>query len=299
MRKQGKHAIAYVVIALIIIVAFGEGYAAAPKVKLVVNPKNREVYAGSGRVAITVESPGKDLTFIWELSGPGTLEGRGAARFYIPPETIDEKSVRATVTVAVKDKAGQETKKSVTITILPNPLQSPITSPGAEPTAKRGLSKTTMVALGAGAVAAFAGGIALASGGDGDGAEQSPMSTPTPEPTPTPACTGDELGGACWHLGPLGQSCHEVCAPRGGYDEATRTYAGSEGTVDQCEQVLELLDAPPNEDPRFVPYNNPCGCYVWVQYAHGIMRYYWHRAVGTTTAECAGSERRRACACNW
>jgi hypothetical protein len=55
---------------------------------------------------------------------------------------------------------------------------------------------------------------------------------------------GVAVGGACWFLGETGQSCTEVCAAVGfPYDEATRTYAGSDGTDEHCDLVLDALGA--------------------------------------------------------
>lgn len=57
--------------------------------------------------------------------------------------------------------------------------------------------------------------------------------------------SGASVGGATWFLGEPDQSCADVCAARGlQYDEATRTFAGSEGTSEQCNAVLNALGAP-------------------------------------------------------
>lgn len=61
---------------------------------------------------------------------------------------------------------------------------------------------------------------------------------------------GVEVGGACWFLSESGQSCSDVCAAVGfPYNEATRTYAGSDGTNAHCEEVLDALGQP--GDPVF------------------------------------------------
>ncbi len=53
------------------------------------------------------------------------------------------------------------------------------------------------------------------------------------------ASGGASEGGACWFLGGSGQSCATACAAVGlSYDEATRTFAGSEGTNGNCAAVL-------------------------------------------------------------
>src|SRR5690348_15950352 len=64
-----------------------------------------------------------------------------------------------------------------------------------------------------------------------------PSPTPLPAPAPPPACTGMVIGGYCWHLSALNQSCTEVCAALGGSDAATINYVGSGGTIDNCKAV--------------------------------------------------------------
>jgi cysteine-rich repeat protein len=54
--------------------------------------------------------------------------------------------------------------------------------------------------------------------------------------------SGAWVGGACWFLGDAGASCAETCAGAGlGYDDATRTVAGSSGTNASCTSVLSAL----------------------------------------------------------
>ena len=53
---------------------------------------------------------------------------------------------------------------------------------------------------------------------------------------------GVEVGGACWFASAAGASCGDTCSAAGMvYDDATRTYAGSEGTNGACEQVWAAL----------------------------------------------------------
>jgi hypothetical protein len=67
---------------------------------------------------------------------------------------------------------------------------------------------------------------------------------PPPAACAGTACTGAEVGGACWFLG-IGLDCNEVCAFEGlAYSEATRTFAGSDGTAAACEAVLDGVGAP-------------------------------------------------------
>jgi len=167
-RKSLKLSIAVVVIASYIMLLFGEGYAAAPTVKLVVNPDTTDVYAGSEPVVLTAETSGSGLTFKWELQGPGKIEGKGSEISYIVPETIRGVSAQATITVTVTDEAGQEITETVTFNILASKTPAP------KP-AKKGMSMGTKVALGVGAAALLGGGIALAAGGGGDDNDNGPF----------------------------------------------------------------------------------------------------------------------------
>lgn len=73
---------------------------------------------------------------------------------------------------------------------------------------------------------------------------------------PTPPCAGVELGGACWFLSPMGDDCDATCQAFGlNYDEATRTFAGSDGTNANCEAVMNALGAEGSGAPF---ENNAC-----------------------------------------
>jgi hypothetical protein len=152
---------------------FGDGYAAALAVKLIINPNQTDVTAGSEPVALTAKATGTGLTYKWELKGPGKIEGAGSAVFYNVPATIEGKSAQAIVTVTVTDASGQETTETVTFNILPGKTTAPakVEPPKAE---KKGMSTGTKVAIGAGALALVGGGIALAAGG-GDNKKEEPF----------------------------------------------------------------------------------------------------------------------------
>ena len=57
--------------------------------------------------------------------------------------------------------------------------------------------------------------------------------------------TGKQVVGdlpGCWFLGGVGQSCTEVCTSKAlVYDEKTRTVAGSDGTMDNCMTLQNIL----------------------------------------------------------
>ena len=65
--------------------------------------------------------------------------------------------------------------------------------------------------------------------------------------TPQLTCNGTTVGGlaGCWYLGGLGQSCTTTCATAG-YNEFTRTVAGSDGNYEACASILAALGAPGN-----------------------------------------------------
>ena len=121
---------------LLLVIIFGSiglmfrgSWAAALTAQLVVNPNRTEVFAGSNRIALTTKAAGTQLTFKWELQGPGKLEGRGPAVFYLPPETIEKDSELAKITVTVTDKTGQESTETVTFKILAPPPSTPHLTP--------------------------------------------------------------------------------------------------------------------------------------------------------------------------
>ena len=62
-----------------------------------------------------------------------------------------------------------------------------------------------------------------------------------PLPPKPPKCSGVQIGGACWYQSGPGQSCKSVCSARGGYDSATKSYAGSGGSNAKCQSVLDGL----------------------------------------------------------
>jgi formylglycine-generating enzyme required for sulfatase activity len=130
----------FIVMALHMGLVIGACSAAAPTIKLVVNPNATNFSLGSDPVVLTVLARGKNLTFTWKLAGPGTLEGEGSAVFYHFPETIAGPSAQAQITVTVITETGEESSESVTFTILtpphqaPTPAPSPTLSPTSKPT---------------------------------------------------------------------------------------------------------------------------------------------------------------------
>jgi hypothetical protein len=59
-----------------------------------------------------------------------------------------------------------------------------------------------------------------------------------------PDCAGALLGGICWYLGALAQSCNQVCASRGGFNSAATAVIGTPeqgGNIESCSALMELV----------------------------------------------------------
>lgn len=104
-------------------------------------------------------------------------------------------------------------------------------------------------------------------------------------------CAGAEVAGACWYLGAEDASCEDVCGAHGGFDPATQTFAGSDGTDLQCSEVLESLGAPGGTVTPLSGSGIGVGCVV----DHLGARY--RVSDVPTTADATYSLARRACAC--
>lgn len=105
---------------------------------------------------------------------------------------------------------------------------------------------------------------------------------------------GKRVGNECWYYGAVGQSCDGRCADDGlTYSNATRSYAGSDGTFAQCTRVLDALGAPATPSTGD---DGDCqdgwGCYFDTGVAGRV------RCTGlVTTGATSTLDGRRACAC--
>lgn len=107
------------------------------------------------------------------------------------------------------------------------------------------------------------------------------------------SCAGQSVGGHCWYLGAAAESCSTVCASHGGYNSATRSYAGASGSTANCEAVLTALNAPGST----VTSDNTCPVALECVYSVATML----RIQCTNGAESAAASNAagvRACACN-
>ncbi|MDJ0766559.1 MAG: hypothetical protein QNJ97_26530 [Myxococcota bacterium] len=109
-------------------------------------------------------------------------------------------------------------------------------------------------------------------------------------------CGGLEVDEFCWYFGQAGLSCDTVCADHGGYHEATRTYAGSNGTNAQCNDLLTAFGAASTftTDGTFEEGEGQgLGCAEWDNSQR------WRTIDPPTDSGGSSSAYRRVCACQW
>jgi len=110
----------------------------------------------------------------------------------------------------------------------------------------------------------------------------------------TTGCTGVRYRSHCWHLSHFDESCTEVCATKGGYDDATRTVAGDLGSLADCDAVLALLGRDGNISEGTAEVVGGVGCVA----APFATTNFWITSP-ITTADAAWSSGERACACEY
>ena len=76
---------------------------------------------------------------------------------------------------------------------------------------------------------------------DADSSAEAEAEAEAEADTPPGPCAGRAVGGACWYLSAEERNCDDACSSHGGYNEATRTYAGSSGTNANCDEALDAL----------------------------------------------------------
>jgi hypothetical protein len=109
-----------------------------------------------------------------------------------------------------------------------------------------------------------------------------------------PSCGGAEAEGLCWYFGEANVSCEAVCANRGGYDAATRTYAGSDGSASNCRNIFRVLNIP--LDDFFETTQGGLGCFA-ILTTTGNYFGYWDTQPTTAAATSVTPGRRRICGC--
>jgi hypothetical protein len=113
-------------------------------------------------------------------------------------------------------------------------------------------------------------------------------------------CDGAVVGGFCWWFGQNNESCDQVCADHGLYNDATLSFAGSGGSDANCGQVLTAVGASnPTPVSAVATLNGMSGLGCGSDYSGTATSY---RLTSTTTASASsagnGTSFRRACACN-
>ena len=110
---------------------------------------------------------------------------------------------------------------------------------------------------------------------------------------------GVKVDGNCWFLGGRSQSCTDVCTSIGATcdDEgATRHYAGSGGSAQNCETVLTALDMTPSQ---VYTSSGDQGCVINDTFFHEYWKGSQQPAPSLTTCDAATEGQLvRACACN-
>jgi hypothetical protein len=127
------------------------------------------------------------------------------------------------------------------------------------------------------------------------------------QPTPAPCPSGSVgVGGACWFYGPPSASCAQVCGGLGlSYDDATRTFAGSEGSFANCTLVKDTINSAGLGSCDPLPISglncttlggNPgIGCHCAPEF--GFLVALVRCTAPTTTSSAAIVNRARYCAC--
>lgn len=111
---------------------------------------------------------------------------------------------------------------------------------------------------------------------------------------PADPCSGIEVGEFCWYLGAEDLSCDVVCADHGGYQLATRTYSGSDGSPENCRDLLGSLGL--IVEDFYETTQGGIGCFA-IQITSGNYYGYWDTQPTTASATSATPGRRRVCAC--
>jgi len=140
---------------------------------------------------------------------------------------------------------------------------------------------------------------------DAGGACDCDFADPTPTPETCPE-QGVPVDGACWYYGSVSASCDAVCGSVGlSYDDATRTFAGSDGTYENCIAVKDAVTAAGQGtcDP-LTPGDQNCsgfgaasgiGCHCAPEF--GFLVALARCAIPVTTSDAAIANRARYCAC--
>lgn len=107
-------------------------------------------------------------------------------------------------------------------------------------------------------------------------------------------CEGSAVGGYCWYLGDSGADCDNACLNHGGYNDATRSYAGVSGSQANCIRVLDALGVAGTT--LFSGGNSTCAFSGGCGTQTGPGRTHCVSPTTDSTGSFTGAQ--RACACN-
>lgn len=117
-----------------------------------------------------------------------------------------------------------------------------------------------------------------------------------------PACGGTSVGGYCWYFGAGGESCDTVCASHGGCDiTGTRDYAGSAGSLANCQAVLSALGQGSGAIDDFPNNSVNLGCGKFGSFTNmspHLMRDYYNATTCSAAGLASPLADQRACACS-
>jgi hypothetical protein len=114
------------------------------------------------------------------------------------------------------------------------------------------------------------------------------------------SCNGALMNAICWYLGPVGESCNEVCEPRGGFDPAAIEVVGTEaqgGSVEECTAVLDVLFADPGTAAQSgTQAVQGVGCHLYEDQEGEVTRWWLSAPPFNPDASLVGVP--LACGCN-
>lgn len=110
----------------------------------------------------------------------------------------------------------------------------------------------------------------------------------------TTGCGGVQVGGFCWYFGADSASCDDVCSSHGGYHDATRSFAGSDGSPVSCRNVLDAMGLV--VDDFYETKQGGIGCFA-LRNTKGNYIGYWDDVPTTSSGTYGVPGRQRICAC--
>jgi len=114
------------------------------------------------------------------------------------------------------------------------------------------------------------------------------------------ACPGKNFGGSCWRFGAQGASCTDTCANVGmSYDSATKTFAGSDGTAENCSALAQAIFSSYTSPPAPTPwsYTSFTSTGVGCSLVNGAPPHIY-RDTNPTLGDATNSSFSRFCACH-